>query len=303
MIRQTRWKQRDSIPANRQARGAGWHFWYRTLAVIGLSLLCGCATASQVQYFEVVREDPDTGQLETNYYRMTIEGGTLGAVVYKLKAAYLNAVAVDVLEGKGVFVPEADLPRAADEAFKETVQHYYDANRKRSADVADQAVTKGLGREEYEDKAVELARLVWLNSLSVGDIASVGQTQDLNPYIFRKLVFYATAKNIDLERRFGPQIDSIISKVETLARREQARADTRNEFLDGASTLFNTAPGLDPNVRNAANMLIRLFGGGGGNTPSAGEASGGGAEDPGTSGQGGVPTPAGQPGEGSGDDD
>jgi hypothetical protein len=234
-------------------------------ALLGLGVLTvvlgasGCAGANQVQYFEVVRENPDTGALETNYYRMTVSGFGLGAVTYKLKAAYLNAVTVDVLEGKDVFVPEADLPRSADESFQKVIKNYYDAVQERSTAVADRLKEQGSGLPagEYENGLTQLARQVFFHSLSYGDVAAMGRTQDTNPFVFRKLVFYATAKNIDLERSFGGQVDSIIGKVGALAQRERERAEQREGFVENVAAIVDKLPASDGT--NAAKLLLGLF--------------------------------------------
>lgn len=210
-------------------------------SILGL-LATGCASAKQVQHFEVVYEDPDTGEQTKNYYRMTIRGGTSNPfmpVVYKLKAAYLNVATVDVLEGKGPFVPEADLPRAADEKYKKTMGHYRDL-------IEERAAAAKAGGNHPDDAIIETARMAWFASLSDGDVVSMGQTQSANPYEFRKLVFYATSQNLDLQKTIGPQIDSMISKVQTLARKEQERAQRNKKQRKGmhllADTVFQTNP-------------------------------------------------------------
>lgn len=232
--------------------------WYPLVGLpLGLIVLsaAGCAGASHVQYFEVVRENPDTGQLETNYYRMTVSGMALGAVTYKLKAAYLNAPTVDVLEGKDVFVPEADLPRSADESFQQVVKTYHTALQDRASAIAASLKEQGTGLppDEYESAVTQLARQVFFHSLSYGDVAAMGQTQDTNPYVFRKLVFYATARNIDLERSFGGQVDSIIGKVEVLAQRERERAEQREHFVD---RIERVVTGLPPSEGRTNAMLL-----------------------------------------------
>lgn len=211
----------------------------RLALVVGLALLAGCASAKQMQFFEVVHEDPDTGETQTNYYRMTIRGGSYtlwSPATYKLKAAYLNVATVDVLEGKGPFIPEADLPLTADQDFKDVMKTFRTAVKERAAAAANTASSVSLGDSNYDAALVEAARQAWFASLSNGDIVSIGQTRSANPYEFRKLVFYATAKNLDLQKTIGPQIDSMISKVQTLARREQQRAEarqTRQRSLQG----------------------------------------------------------------------
>lgn len=200
----------------------------------------GCAFGEQKQYFEVVRENPDTGVLETNYYRMTVSGAGLWGVNYKFKAAYLNSITVDVLEGKTPFIPEADLPRAADDAFKTVMQNYYQAIQDRST--AKAKSLSGASDHDFEKGVLQLARMVFFTSLSNGDVASMGQTGDPNPYVFRKLVFYATAKNIDLEKAFGPQIDSIVGKVTALAQHEQERADQKQNMFERADAMLGNLP-------------------------------------------------------------
>ncbi len=262
---------------------------FGVLPFVLVVILAGCATVKQVQYFEVVYEDPREQLEYKTYYKLTVEGGSVvGPVVYKLKAAYLNSATIDVLEGKGVFVPEVDLPRAADETFKNLLAKYRDALEKRT-EIARRRATgestigstgtdpprsdtevEGGVVEPYnvalpdklpdERTVVDLGRQVWLGSLSTGDIVSMGQTQNADPYQFRKLVFYSTAKNIDLEKAIGPQIDSMISKVETLARREQEQSDARSGLLGGVGRMVLGAVGNNATVGGAVRDVFRSLG-------------------------------------------
>ena len=72
----------------------------------------------------------------------------------------------------------------------------------------------------------ELARIIWYGSLSSSDLASIGMTQNTNPFQFRKLVFWATAANIDLNRYAG-EIDAVIDNVVQIAQSYKKRAEQR----------------------------------------------------------------------------
>lgn len=221
--------------------------WFACFAV--LAVVSGCASTRQTQYFEVVFEDPDTGEMQTNYYRMTIRGGSYAPwspSTYKLKAAYLNVETVDVLEGKGPFVPEADLPRAADETYKNVLAEFRKAILERAKNAGGAAAAAASGDSNYDSSLNEVARQAWFASMSNGDIVSMGRTRSDDPHVFRKLVFYATAKNLDLQKTIGPQIDSMISKVQTLARREQQRAAARQVQQRGLRRLAQGLPADSP---------------------------------------------------------
>ena len=132
-----------------------------------------------------------------------------------------------MLEGKGPFIPEADLPLAADQDFKDVMKAFRTAVKERATAAANAASSVSVSDSHDDAALVEAARQAWFASLSNADIVSIGRTRSTNPYEFHKLVFYATAKNLDLQKSIGPQIDSMISKVQTLARREQQRAEAR----------------------------------------------------------------------------
>ncbi len=227
-----------------------------------LIALLGCASAKQIQYFAVTYRDPKTGETNRNYYRLTVDGGTFGPVSYQLKAAYLNSATVDVLQGKGVFIPEADLPIEQDEVFDEVLQTYYSTIKQR-AELAGKVATD-TSRESLsrEDSLLQVARQVWLASLSTGDVTSVGQVQSLDPREFRKLVFYATAKNIDLEQTIGPQIDAMIKHVTTLARYEKQRAKARKKRKGAIGNLIRNLPGVDPATKPFLDMAATALEGG-----------------------------------------
>jgi hypothetical protein len=92
-------------------------------------------------------------------------------------------------------------------------------------------------------KVIELARLIWYGSLSSSDLASIGMTGNTSPYQFRKLVFWATAANIDLNEMAG-EIDGILDNVGAVASafrtqakarkvKEDARRKAMGSILDG----------------------------------------------------------------------
>jgi len=230
------------------------------LAFTGV-MAVGCASFKQVQHFEVVSEDPLTGERTTNFYRMTITGGSSGAVEYKLRAANMSAASVDVLRGQTPFLPEADLPIEQDEQFQRAMSAYYKAMASRS-EILGKQVEQAATESDAETATRHLANAVWLSSLTPADVISVGQTDSLDPLRFRKPVFYATAKNIDLEKAIGPQIDAMISQVETLARREKQRAAERKQkkkkLHDLGKQILTTA---NPEAGAIIDLLLTTAGG------------------------------------------
>jgi len=182
-----------------------------------LVLAGGCALHDQVQYFEVV--DPDTRNV--NFYRMTLSGHGGGGVQYSLQAGYFSSASVDVLRGQIPSIPEADLPAAQDKAYDSLVNQYYQS----LADAgARQASQTGGGAGDAD--VLAQARLVWLGTLSPADVAAMGMHGSTNPFTFRKLVFWATANNIDL-RQFSTEIDSMIGGATSLVRAHKADGQDR----------------------------------------------------------------------------
>ncbi|MGD2109499.1 MAG: hypothetical protein PVI86_08910, partial [Phycisphaerae bacterium] len=111
--------------------------------------------------------------------------------------------------------------------------------------------------EEVEEQAKFLARLVWFGSLSAADVAAIGMTGSTDPFKFRKLVFWATVRNIDINE-LATEIDAVIEQVTDLGltfknltearKKEQAarRAENRrrrNELLDAVSKVPGSALG------------------------------------------------------------
>lgn len=199
------------------------------VAVVVLApCLAGCVQHQQIQHFAV--RDPDTGA--TNYYRMTIKGGNNAtAVQYQMQAGYFSAAAVDILRGQMPKIPQLDLDPEQQKVFDALLNEFYgsllEEARRRTGGVGKECVDEsgvaGDGGErlaaktmtQLEEQALYLARLVWLGSLSASDVASVGMTQHTNPYQFRKLVFWTTVQNIDINE-FATEIDGIIEQVTSL---------------------------------------------------------------------------------------
>jgi len=214
------------------------------LAILTLTMPSACAVHKQVQYFAAM--DPDTGV--RNYYRMTVTGsGGLG-ISYRLQAGYFSAAAVDVLRGSMPNVPILDLPIEQFEVFDRLTQHFYAAliqEAKRVHNVSDpealinasegssSSADRRLGRtqpyEVFEDeKILRLARVVWMGSLSSSDLASIGMTGNLSPYQFRKLVFWATGMNVDLNQ-FAGEIDGVIDNAVAIASAAKTQRDQKKK--------------------------------------------------------------------------
>jgi hypothetical protein len=82
-------------------------------------------------------------------------------------------------------------------------------------------------RSPLDDAMVrKLARLIWLGSLSGADLASIGSSQETDPFVFRKLVFWSTAANIDLSQ-YAADIDGVLDNVISIAQAERTRAQQR----------------------------------------------------------------------------
>lgn len=89
------------------------------------------------------------------------------------------------------------------------------------------------GTEEFtEERAVAMLRQMWLTTLSASDRASAGMIKNLDPYQFRKLVFWASVTPMDLNQ-FSSEVDGVISNSIDMADavRKQA-AQRKQEKLD-----------------------------------------------------------------------
>lgn len=202
----------------------------RRPALAFILLLSGCALHEQVQYFEVA--DPESKNV--NYYRMTIEGHGGGGVGYQLQAGYFSAASVDVLRGQVPSIAEADLPLAQDKAYDALLDRYYDTLVKTSERRAAQSETD---IDINDADVLALARQVWLGTLSPADVASMGMHGSTNPFAFRKLVFWASADNLDL-RQFGAEIDSMIGGATALVRAHKAEHAVRADRQAGVRRLL-----------------------------------------------------------------
>lgn len=224
----------------------------RTPVPLLVVLTCGCALHEQVQYFEVV--DPESKNV--NYYRMTIEGHGGGGVGYQLQAGYFSAASVDVLRGQIPSIAEADLPLAQDKAYNALLDEYYQSLVKSSERRAAQSETA----VDIGDAGVlALARQVWLGTLSPADVASMGMHGSTNPFAFRKLVFWASANNLDL-RQFGTEIDSMIAGATALVRAHKAEHAEREGRRAGVRRLLGDVVRLNAALKPLAEAIEGLAG-------------------------------------------
>lgn len=215
-----------------------------------LPLLAGCALHEQVQYFEVV--DPQSGG--SNYYRMTIRGHGGWGTDYQMQAGYFSAAAVDVLRGQMPGVPEVDLPVEQDEAFDAIVAKYYAALVE-----ASDAIPTPDRDADLDDAVLARARLVWFGRLSPADVAAMGMHGTTNPFQFRKLVFWTSAKNIDLQQ-FGTQIDGMIDSATQLIRARKAEVKQRKSRQSGLRRLLSDLIKNNESLAQYAGLVDVLFG-------------------------------------------
>lgn len=207
----------------------------------------GCIAHEQRQYFEVV--DPASGNI--NYYRMTISGGALGTD-YRVQAGYFSAASVDVLRGHMPEIPEADLPLESDAAFEALTAKYYDA-------LVDMGARAAPGDASDPETAVlQRARLVWFGRLSPTDVAAMGMSRSANPFEFRKLVFWTSARNIDL-RAFGSEIDAMLDSATALIRahkaERRAKAARNQNLRSYLLDLIASQPALAPHADALKTLL------------------------------------------------
>ncbi len=213
---------------------------FAPFAALLLAAGSGCIAHEQRQYFEVV--DPAAGNI--NYYRMTISGGALGTD-YRVQAGYFSAASVDVLRGQTPEIPEADLPLESDAAFETLMAQYYEA-------LVDMGGRAAPGDADNPETAVlRRARLVWFGRLSPADVAAMGMSQSANPFEFRKLVFWTSARNIDL-RAYGSEIDAMLDSATALIRAQKgeshAKAARNRNLRAYLLDLIASHPALAPQV-------------------------------------------------------
>ncbi|MEM1353742.1 MAG: hypothetical protein AAGH88_02545 [Planctomycetota bacterium] len=200
-----------------QRRTHGWRPFFCIAMVLGCfaGVTTGCSQFKQVQYFEVEGPvDPLTGLSTKSYYRMTVTGGGRGVQEYKMRAAYLSASAIDTLDGKIPTIPAADMDADRRTQFRHLLNTHLGLARERAEFIAESGVV--FNDRQYDQAVSEIARTMWAVTLSDSDLVSLGQSRSSNPYEFRKLVFYASARSINLDR-YNAQVDSAIQKTETLA--------------------------------------------------------------------------------------
>lgn len=253
----TCWRRRNAsrngVSRGKARHGLGW----LVAPAVALYAVCGCATWKQAQYFEVIGDpDPVTGIAPKNYFRMTITGSGGGGVDYKMRAAYVSAATLDTLNGKIPVVPEADLSEENETAYDAIKGHYLGslteyAQAKRDAGVQNY--------QDQEERILEIARQSWFSSLIDSDLMSLGQTQSLDPYRFRKLVFYSSATNINLQD-YDSQINSVLTKVATLARsfkqRKEAHQVASKNRKNAVKKLFSKYVGDDDLADDWVDLLL-----------------------------------------------
>lgn len=105
-----------------------------------------------------------------------------------------------------------------------------------------------------------IARLVYFGSLSASDLASMGREGSSDAYQFRKLVFWATAENIDLNRYAG-QIDSVIDSVVVVA--QSARTEQKRRAAEQKARRDGIRTALIQSLRRAnspeLDLVLGLF--------------------------------------------
>lgn len=223
----------------------------------------GCASLTQTQYFEVVSPpDPETGEATRNYYKMTITGRGDLLNTYQMNAAYVSKAALDVLRGQGVSIPIVDIPEKNLEKFEAIKTHLLMALENQAKAHADAAGVYSSTREQ-EEEILAIARQLWYASLSDSDLISMGEVENADPYEFRRLVFYSSAKNIKFEQ-VASEIDSIISDVETIARnarerKEAEKAAQQQQRQTLLTSITTWADNIPPEYKPSALAILNII--------------------------------------------
>ena len=116
---------------------------------------------------------------------------------------------------------------------------------------------------DHDATMLAIARQAWFAYMNDGDIISMGDTQTVDSYLFRKLVFYTSAENFDLAN-YTTEIDNAITKTEGLARgfkkiRDDQRAAAKqraNATLEQGKKVIELLPA---NHQPAAEVLYEML--------------------------------------------
>jgi hypothetical protein len=121
----------------------------------------------------------------------------------------------------------------------------------------------------FRTRYIKLSRLAWLSSLSNEDVAAVGMNETLDPFQFRKLVFWTKSTTLDIDQAAG-DIDAIRGQVVEIGRnyknisqeREAARVQAQADQVTRANATLEalksmTKDGANPSIlTNLIKMLV-----------------------------------------------
>jgi len=226
--------------------GVGRHALQCLLCAVLLLGAMGCAMVEDSLYYKAVAIGDD-GSQTVNYYRVDIEAEGLNARTFKVRSGYVSVDTIDTLSGDIPTIPEADFSPKEYAAFSQVKKDFRDRLTQQSG---------SWGAEDINDLdhfTTQAARVAWYASLSDKDFISIGQTEDVNPYSYRKLVFYTSAQDLNLTD-YGTQVDNAIDKTAALAKhsREQREARKQEKQLEH-QTKMNAVNKLVPYIFGAQN--------------------------------------------------
>jgi len=145
-------------------------------------------------------------------------------------------------------MPEVDLPVEQDAAFDRLVNQYYETLTTAGDRLppawptrpwTENSTTKSCGRPGWSGSG----------NFSPADVAAMGMNQTANPFQFRKLVFWAASKNVDLRwfgnenRRDDLQCTALVRSQKSEGRRRDARREGLQKLL---SEIVEEQHGLNP---------------------------------------------------------
>jgi hypothetical protein len=224
-----------------------------------LAAIGGCASSDTTQHF--IAEDPGSG--ERAIYRLRIDNaGVLSK--YYFTAAYLPKVAIDLYEGK---IPETlaelnaqspDQESAAakiQKALRDFLVDQAQAKRDRLKSLAPNADEQKL----VDEATMYFSRLMARAMLSSADLQSVGEEGTLDPYKFRKLVYFASTKPLKIADFSGEvrdvenSLNSISTTLGTVARARGGEAASKQKVSQAQiDALAKLVDGLTPAALDAA---------------------------------------------------
>lgn len=215
-----------------------------------LASVGGCAVARQEQYYIAFEPDTKTAAL----YRVVVNVEGMGLVEYKLSQGYVPASVVDSLTGNLSEPSDLYSPTSEAQERSKLVQDIEKQRSDRLIDLAGGAATPE-NQSMIKDTVLYFGALQAAAALDTSSQVSIGQSGTSDVYSYRKLVFFASTKVINIDVYAG-ELDAIEKSSSDLAHaikagrqdeanRVKAKKAERDRRLGAVSSLITTTKGGD----------------------------------------------------------